>query len=180
MFAVIALGGKQYRVTKGERLVVDRLAVDAGGTITPDVVLASDGRKTLATAADVKAVKVSARVKEHTLGKKISVRTYRAKKSSSRHIGHRSRLSVIEIESIAFGGAKAEKAAEAPAAQAPAATKTAASKPAATKPAATKPAATKPAAKAPAAAKPAAEKPAAKKPAARKPAAKKPAEPKED
>ena len=157
MFAVIALGGKQYRVTKGERLVVDRLAVDEGGTITPDVVLASDGTKTLATEADVKAVKVSARVKEHTLGKKISVRTYRPKKSSSRHIGHRSRLSVIEIESIAFGGAKTEKAAAAPAAETAAAAK-------------------KPAAKKPAAAKPAAEK----KPAARKPAAKKPAEPKED
>lgn len=140
MFAVIALGGKQYRVTKGERIVVDRLAVDEGATITPDVVLASDGKKTLATAADAKGVKVSAKVKEHTLGKKIDVRTYRAKKSSSRRMGHRSRLSVIEIESIAFGGAKAEKPAAAAAADAaPAAEK----KPAAKKPAAKKPAAKK-------------------------------------
>ena len=128
MFAVIALGGKQYRVTKGERLVVDRLAVDAGGTITPDVVLASDGKKTLATADAVKGVKVSAKVTEHTLGKKIDVRTYRPKKSSSRRMGHRSRLSVIEIENIAFGAAKA------PAAEKPAAEK----KPAAAKPAAAK------------------------------------------
>lgn len=108
MFAVIALGGKQYRVTKGERLVVDRLAVDEGKTLTPDVVLASDGKKTLATEAEVKPVKVTARVKEHTLGPKIHIRTYRPKKSSSRRMGYRSRQSVIEIESIAFGGAKKE------------------------------------------------------------------------
>jgi large subunit ribosomal protein L21 len=120
MFAVIALGGKQYRVTKGERIVVDRLAVDEGATITPDVVLASDGKATLATADAVKGVKVSAKVKEHTLGKKIDVRTYRPKKSSSRRLGHRSRLSVIEIESIAFG-AGAAKAAKPAAAKKPAA-----------------------------------------------------------
>ena len=108
MFAVIALGGKQYRVTKGERLVVDRLAVDEGKTLTPDVVLASDGKKTLATESEVKPVKVTARVKEHTLGPKIHIRTYRPKKSSSRRMGYRSRQSVIEIESIAFGGAKKE------------------------------------------------------------------------
>ena len=103
MFAVIALGGKQYRVTKGERIVVDRLAVDEGATITPDVVLASDGKKTVTTPADCKAVKVSARVREHTLGPKINIRTYQPKKSSSRRMGHRSRQSVIEIESISFG-----------------------------------------------------------------------------
>ena len=156
MFAVISLGGKQYRVTKGERLVVDRLAVDAGGTLAPDVVLASDGEKTLATADELKPVKVSVRVKEHTLGPKIAIRTYRAKKSSSRRMGFRARQSVIEVESIALGGA-AKAAEKAPAEKAAPAEKKAAAKPAA---------------------KPAAEKkPAApKKPAARKPAAKKPAE----
>lgn len=156
MFAVISLGGKQYRVTKGERLVVDRLAVDAGGTLAPDVVLASDGAKTLATADELKPVKVSVRVKEHTLGPKIAIRTYRAKKSSSRRMGFRARQSVIEVESIALGGT-AKAAEKAPAEKAAPAEKKAAAKPAA---------------------KPAAEKkPAApKKPAARKPAAKKPAE----
>ena len=128
MFAVIALGGKQYRVTKGERIVVDRLAVDEGGTLSPDVVLASDGKKTLATADAVKGVKVSARVKEHTLGKKITVRTYRAKKSSSRRMGHRSKLSVIEIENIAFGAAAKPAAEKAPAEKKPAAAKKPAAK----------------------------------------------------
>ncbi|MGI9116833.1 MAG: 50S ribosomal protein L21 [Gaiellales bacterium] len=107
MFAVIALGGKQYRVTKGEYLVVDRLAVDEGKTFAPDVVLASDGKKTVTTPADCKGVKVSARVREHKLGPKIHVRTYQPKKSSSRRMGHRSRQSVIEIESISFGAKSA-------------------------------------------------------------------------
>ncbi len=102
MYAVIALGGKQYRVTKGERLVVDRLAVDEGGTLSPTVVLASDGKQTLATESELKPVKVAVRVKEHKLGPKISIRTYRAKKSSSRRMGYRSKQSVIEVESIAF------------------------------------------------------------------------------
>jgi ribosomal protein L21 len=42
------------------------------------------------------------RVKEHTLGPKLNIRTYRAKKSSSRRMGYRSKQSVIEVESIAF------------------------------------------------------------------------------
>ncbi|MFM9125254.1 MAG: 50S ribosomal protein L21 [Actinomycetota bacterium] len=158
MFAVISLGGKQYRVTKGERLVVDRLAVDAGGTLAPDVVLASDGVKTLATADELKPVKVSVRVKEHTLGPKIAIRTYRAKKSSSRRMGFRARQSVIEVESIALGGT-AKAAEKAPAEKAAPARKAAAAKPAAKPAAARKPAAPK---------KPAAAKPAAKKPAEKK------------
>ena len=103
MFAVIAVGGKQYRVIKGEYLVVDRLAVDEGGTFAPVVVLASDGKTTAATADACKGVKVSARVREHKLGPKINIRTYKAKKSSSRRMCYRSRQSVIEIESISFG-----------------------------------------------------------------------------
>ena len=158
MFAVISLGGKQYRVTKGERLVVDRLAVDAGGTLAPDVVLASDGAKTLATADELKPVKVSVRVKEHTLGPKIAIRTYRAKKSSSRRMGFRTRQSVIEVESIALGGT-AKAAEKAPAEKAAPAEKKAAAKPAAKPAAEKKPAAPK---------KPAAKKPAAKKPAEQK------------
>ena len=94
-YAVIALGGKQYRVREGERLLVDRLAVEPGETFTPDV---------LAVGAD-DAISdggaVTARVEEHLLGKKIVVFYYRAKKDSKKKRGHRSRLSRIRIESIA-------------------------------------------------------------------------------
>ena len=103
MFAVIALGGKQYRVTKGERIVVDRVALDEGATLKPPVVLASDGKQTLATESELKPVTVSVRVKEHKLGPKINIRTYRSKKSSARRTGYRSKQTVVEVETIAFG-----------------------------------------------------------------------------
>ena len=94
-YAVIALGGKQYRVREGERLLVDRLAVEPGETFSPNV-LAVGGDKAISDGGSV-----TARVEEHLLGKKIVVFTYRAKKDSKKKRGHRSRLSRIQIESIA-------------------------------------------------------------------------------
>jgi ribosomal protein L21 len=175
VFAVISLGGKQYRVRKGEYLTVDRLAHEAGSTFTPVVLLATSGEDVSIDSADLAKVTVTARVDEHLLGPKIRVFQYKPKKSSKKARGHRSRLSRITIEEIAIGTAKkavakpAEKAAEKAAAK-PA--EKAAAKPA-------EKAAAKPAEKAEpkAAAKPAAaKKPAApRKPAAKKPAAEKPA-----
>ena len=100
MYAVIALGGKQYRVRPGEKLSVDRLPHAEGDSFDVRVLLASDGDTTRISADELKKVKVSARVIEHTLGKKIHVMTYRPKQDSKRKIGHRSRLSLIEIERI--------------------------------------------------------------------------------
>jgi large subunit ribosomal protein L21 len=172
VFAVISLGGKQYRVRKGEYLTVDRLAHEAGSTFTPVVLLATSGDDVSIDSADLSKVTVTARVDEHLLGPKIRVFQYKPKKSSKKARGHRSRLSRITIEEIAFGTAKkaaakpAEKAAAKPAEKA-------AAKPA--EKAAAKPAAES--AEPAAAAKPAATKKpaAARKPAAKKPAAKKPA-----
>ncbi len=94
-YAVIAVGGKQYRVREGERLLVDRLAVQPGETFNPSV-LAVGADKAISDGGSV-----TARVEEHLLGKKIVVFTYRAKKDSKKKRGHRSRLSRIQIESIA-------------------------------------------------------------------------------
>ena len=150
MFAVISLGGKQYRVHKGEYLTVDRLAHEAGTTFSPVVLLATSGEDVSIDAADLAKVTVTARVDEHLLGPKIRVFQYKPKKSSKKARGHRSRLSRITIEDIAIGTAK--KAAAKPAEQAAPATEAKAEAP--KKPAAAK----KPAApKKPAAAKPAAE-----------------------
>ena len=156
MFAVISLGGKQYRVRKGEYLTVDRLAHDAGSTFSPAVLLATSGDDVVIDAADLAKVTVTARVDEHLLGPKIRVFQYKPKKSTKKARGHRSRLSRITIEEIALT-TTTRKAAAKPAEKAETA---AAAKPAAeAKPAAAK----KPAAKKPAAPK----KPAAaKKPAA--------------
>ncbi len=109
-YAVISLGGKQYRVQEGERLLVDRLAHDEGKTFTPDLLLVGgDGDVSLAPSG----VTVKARVVQHTLGKKIRIGKYRPKNGYRRHTGYRSRLSQIEIESI--GGRKSAAKGDPPA-----------------------------------------------------------------
>jgi large subunit ribosomal protein L21 len=115
VFAVISLGGKQYRVQKGEYLTVDRLAHEPGSTFSPPVLLATSGDDVLTDAAALAKVKVTARVDEHMLGTKIRVFQYKPKKSTKKARGHRSRLSRITIEDIALG-TPAKKAAAAKAA----------------------------------------------------------------
>jgi large subunit ribosomal protein L21 len=93
-YAVIALGGKQYRVREGERLLVDRLQHAEGDTFQPRVLATGDGEGIADGGA------VTATVEEHLLGKKILVFTYKPKRNSRRRRGHRSRLSRVRIESI--------------------------------------------------------------------------------
>jgi large subunit ribosomal protein L21 len=108
-YAIISLGGKQYRVREGERLLVDRLREDEGATLQPRVLLVGgDGAPDLAPSTTV-----TARVVGHELGKKIRIGKYRRRTGYKKHTGHRSRLTRIEIEAI--GGAKrAAKAAPEP------------------------------------------------------------------
>jgi large subunit ribosomal protein L21 len=99
-YAIISLGGKQYRVQEGERLLVDRLRADEGATVEPRVLLVGgNGAPDLAPSTTV-----TARVVGHELGKKIRIGKYRRRTGYKKHTGHRSKLTRIEIESI--GGAK--------------------------------------------------------------------------
>jgi large subunit ribosomal protein L21 len=95
-YAIIRLGGKQYRVSEGERLLVDRLKLDESATFSPDVLFVGGGGSGGAT--------VTARVVGHTLGPKIRIGKYRKRTGYRRHTGHRSHYSEIEIQSI--GAAK--------------------------------------------------------------------------
>jgi large subunit ribosomal protein L21 len=108
-YAIISLGGKQYRVHEGERLLVDHLRADEGATVEPRVLLVGgDGAPDLSPSATV-----TARVVGHELGEKIRIGKYRRRTGYKKHTGYRSRLTRIEIESI--GGAKrAAKAAAKP------------------------------------------------------------------
>jgi large subunit ribosomal protein L21 len=107
-YAIISLGGKQYRVQEGERLLVDRLREDEGATLQPRVLLVGgNGAPDLAPSTTV-----TARVVGHELGKKIRIGKYRRRTGYKKHAGHRSRLTRIEIESI--GAAKRAKAAAKP------------------------------------------------------------------
>jgi large subunit ribosomal protein L21 len=98
-YAIISLGGKQYRVQEGERLLVDRVATEEGKTFHPEVLmLGGDGTFELAPKTQV-----TARVVGSALGTKVRIGKYKPKSGYRRHTGFRAKLSQIEIESI--GGA---------------------------------------------------------------------------
>jgi large subunit ribosomal protein L21 len=98
-YAIISLGGKQYRVQEGERLLVDRVPTEEGKTFHPEVLmLGGDGAFELAPKTQV-----TARVVGSPLGEKIRIGKYKPKSGYRRHTGFRAKLSQIEIESI--GGA---------------------------------------------------------------------------
>jgi len=99
-YAIISVGGKQYRVREGETLLVDRLKHGAGNSFQPKVLLiGGDGNTDLSPSATVTA-SVVADVK----GDKIKIGKYRPKNGYKKHTGFRASLSEIKIESI--GGAK--------------------------------------------------------------------------
>jgi large subunit ribosomal protein L21 len=107
-YAIITLGGKQYRVREGERLLVDRLPTEEGKTFHPQVLmLGGDGTFELAPK-----VQVTARVVGSQLGEKVRIGKYRAKTGYRRHTGFRAKLSQIEIESIGGASRKAAPAKE--------------------------------------------------------------------
>jgi large subunit ribosomal protein L21 len=109
-YAIITVGGKQYRVQEGERLLVDRMKTDEGETFNPRVLLVGgDGKTDLSPSTTV-----TARVLEHTLGDKIRIGKYKRRTGYRRHNGFRASLTQIEIESI---GAASKKAAAKPAAE---------------------------------------------------------------
>ena len=96
-YAIISLGGKQYRVMEGETLLVDRLREDEGATVSlSPMLVGGDGEPQLSPDG----VTVTARVVRHVLGKKIRIGKYRPKNGYRKHTGYRSRLSQIQIEAI--------------------------------------------------------------------------------
>jgi large subunit ribosomal protein L21 len=98
-YAVIAVGGKQYRVREGEWLLVDRLSVEEGKTFHPDVLLlGGDGEPKLGD--KLKGQQVTAKVTAHVLGEKVIVGKHKRRTGYRRRNGHRSRLSRIEIQTI--------------------------------------------------------------------------------
>ncbi len=101
-YAIISVGGKQYRVREGETLLVDRLAHGEGKTFNPAVLLVGGGGAE--TQISPKDFTVTARVVADVKGEKIRIGKYRPKNGYKKHTGFRASLSQIEIESI--GGKK--------------------------------------------------------------------------
>jgi large subunit ribosomal protein L21 len=123
-YAIIAVGGKQYRVEEGARLLVDRVSEEEGKTFHPQILLLADnGRTELAP----KGVNVTARVLGHVKGDKVRIGKYKRRTGYRRQTGFRAALTELQIEKIGAGRTVAAPAkAEQPAEKKPAAEKPAA------------------------------------------------------
>jgi large subunit ribosomal protein L21 len=151
MYAVVSSGGKQYRVEPGSTLIVERLAADAGATITFDrVLLVGDGDAITVGTPTVSGATVSGTVIGEELGPKIVIFKYKQKVKYRRRTGHRQHHTRVRIDGITANGrteSAPEEEKKAAKAKAPRAAKPRAAKAPAKRASAT---ATRPKAKAPA------------------------------
>jgi large subunit ribosomal protein L21 len=99
-YAIIEMGGKQYRVEKGGSVLVDRVDAEEGSKLNPKAVLYRSAKAAVLDRAELDKVKVEAVVAEHLKGPKIRIFKYRPKKRYRRRAGHRSLLTRLEISEI--------------------------------------------------------------------------------
>jgi large subunit ribosomal protein L21 len=166
MYAIVKTGGKQYRVEQGQSLLVERLPVSEGESVSLDPLLYVDGSKVVDQVDGLSGVTVEARVVAHERGPKLRVVKFKPKRGYKRRNGHRQDLTRIEVVSLKLAaGRKRSAAAAASEEPAPVAAEAAAP----VEPETAPPEA--PAIEAPAAEAPAADAPAADAPKPRRPRA---------
>lgn len=115
MYAILEHGGHQYRVTSGDRLLVDRIPAEVGSTVTLErVLLLGDDSGSQSDGASLKDARVTAVVVAHRRGRKLRVFSFKPKKRRRRTLGYRSQLTELRIEEVAAaGGARSGRAAKA-------------------------------------------------------------------
>ena len=102
MFAVIRTGGKQYKVTEGQTLKIEKLDLEVGAKVKFDtLMIASEDGTELNLGKPSLGEKVEAKVLEQGKAKKINVVKYKNKTRYTRNIGHRQPFTAVEIEKIA-------------------------------------------------------------------------------
>ena len=101
MYAIIKTGGKQYKVTEGEAIFVEKLDVEAGAEVTFDeVVLVADGKDVKVGTPLVEGAKVTAKVEKQGKEKKVVTFKYKPKKHSHSKYGHRQPYTKVTVEKI--------------------------------------------------------------------------------
>ena len=100
MYAIIATGGKQYKVEEGDVIKVEKLGVEAGETVTFDQVLALNGDKLVVGNPTVAKASVTATVIEEGKNKKVIVYRYKRKSGYHKKNGHRQPYTKVKIEKI--------------------------------------------------------------------------------
>jgi large subunit ribosomal protein L21 len=99
MYAIIATGGKQYKVSEGDIITIEKLGVEAGEKVTFDNVLAVSN-ESLKVGDDVANATVEASVVENGRGKKVIVYKYKRKTGYHKKNGHRQSFTKVKIEKI--------------------------------------------------------------------------------
>jgi large subunit ribosomal protein L21 len=103
MYAVIVTGGKQYKVSEGDVVFIEKLPVEAGDTVTFDkVILANNDSELKVGAPYVEGASVTATVVKNGKSKKIYVLKYKAKKNEKKKIGHRQPYTKVQIQTISL------------------------------------------------------------------------------
>jgi large subunit ribosomal protein L21 len=100
MYAVVKIGGKQYRVEKGESLLVDRLQASEGDKVTLDPLLFADDKNSVFESGELEKVKIEAVVTGHERGPKVHVLKFKPKRGYKRRTGFRADLTRLEIKDI--------------------------------------------------------------------------------
>ena len=99
MYAIIDNGNKQYKVSEGDLVKVEKLSANVGDEVSFKVLMVSDDNG-IKTGAEVENAKVTATVVEHAKAKKIIVFKYKAKKNERKKQGHRQPFTAVKIEKI--------------------------------------------------------------------------------
>lgn len=101
MYAVVATGGKQYRVAPGDVIRVEKLDVDAGETVELDqVLMVADGDDVKVGSPRLEGGKVTAKVLEQGRGKKVQIVKFRRRKHHRKQMGHRQSYTELEITDV--------------------------------------------------------------------------------
>ena len=101
MYAIIENGGKQYRVSEGDVVKVEKLNAEVGAEVSFNVVMVSDG-DAIKVGADVANAKFTATVEKQDKYKKIIVFKYKAKKNERKKQGHRQPFTAVKIAKISL------------------------------------------------------------------------------
>jgi large subunit ribosomal protein L21 len=99
MYAIVRTGGKQYRVERGQSLLVERLRADDGASVELEPMLYVDGENVV-DGDDLAAVKVEARVVAHERGPRLRVVKFKPKRGYKRRTGHRQELTRLEVTAV--------------------------------------------------------------------------------
>ena len=105
MYAIVKTGGKQYRVERGQKLLVERLAAAEGADVALEPMLYRSDEAVF-DAAGLKNVKVTAKVIAHVRGEKLRVFKFKPKRGYKRRTGHRQELTQIEVTEITAAAKK--------------------------------------------------------------------------